>query len=208
MQDRQDAKDRTVSVSECVWLEWPSGSGGAGLNLESEVLRMRRWLQDVTSTLVLQGDDASILYPTSTYQAMVQWCICWCLYTLRNTWYVCLAWYSAAHSLFYESYFEYQASNDNTNHIFAVHLMISHRLVSQHLPANQICQILWLARFYGHPCCKCARKWGSTSNRFTSARSRTCHQPTWTSLLSVWSGSVGRICFVPLAASIHVHIII
>ncbi len=60
MQHRQDAKDRTVSVSECVWLEWPSGSGGAGLNLESEVLRMRRWLQDVTLTRR------------------------WCIYTLPN----------------------------------------------------------------------------------------------------------------------------
>lgn len=36
MQDPEDAKDRTVSVSECDWFEWPSGSGGAGLNLESE----------------------------------------------------------------------------------------------------------------------------------------------------------------------------
>lgn len=65
MQDPEDAKDRTVSVSECDWFEWPSGSGGAGLNLESErVVLMHRWLPDVTVQVlwsVLQGDDASIL---------------------------------------------------------------------------------------------------------------------------------------------------
>ena len=52
------------------------------------------------------GQSYTEMHHSPQPQPTRHWCMCWCLYTLSYTWYVCLAWYSATHSLFYESYFE------------------------------------------------------------------------------------------------------